>query len=97
MDFYLNPYCNDLNAFYIFNYYKKNNNKNAYYVINSKSDLYKKLAEQNKTQNLLPVNSNDNIFEKLYYYFLIIVLYFRLKFKNNYQFLCFNIYSKISK
>lgn len=71
MDFYLNPYCNDLNAFYIFNYYQKNNNKNAYYVINSKSDLYKKLIKQNKAQNLLPVNSKDNIFEKLYNYFLI--------------------------
>lgn len=66
MDYYKNPYCNDLNAYYIFKYYQKNNNQNAYYIINFKSDLYKNLAKQNRTQNLLPVNSNDNIFNKLY-------------------------------
>ena len=70
MDFYINPYCNDLNAYYIFNYYLKNNNQNAYYIINCKSDLYKNLVKQNRTQNLLPVNTNDNIINKLYNYFL---------------------------
>jgi hypothetical protein len=66
MDFYTNPYCNDLNAYYIFNYYLKNNNQNAYYIINCKSDLYKNLVKQNRTQNLLPINTNDNIINKLY-------------------------------
>ena len=66
MDFYQNPYCNDLNAYYIFKYYQENNNNNAYYIINCESDLYKQLTKKNKTQNLIPVNSNDNIIDKLY-------------------------------
>ena len=66
MDFYPNPFCNDLNAYYIFKYYQKNNNNNAYYIINCKSDLYQYLTKQNQTQNLIPVDSNDNIVEKLY-------------------------------
>ncbi len=70
MDFYQNPYCNDLNAYYIFKYYQENNNNNAYYIINCESDLYKQLTKKNKTQNLIPVNSNDNIIDKLYNYFL---------------------------
>ena len=69
MDFYPNPYCNDLNAYYIFDYYQKKNNSNAYYVINSKSNLYKQLIRKNKTQNIIPIYSNDNIFEKLYNFF----------------------------
>ena len=70
MDFYPNPYCNDLNAYYIFKYYQKKKINNAYYVINIKSDLYIYLKKENKTQNLIPINSNDNIYEKLYEYIL---------------------------
>ena len=70
MDYYPNPYCNDLNAYYIFKYYQKKKNNNAYYVINLNSDLYKYLKIQNKTQNLIPINSNDNIYDKLYEYIL---------------------------
>ena len=72
MDYYLNPYCNDLNAYYIFKYYQKKKNNNAYYIINCKSQLYKYLTKQNQTQNLIPVDSNDNIIDKLYNYFLIL-------------------------
>lgn len=70
IDYYQNPYCNDLNAYYIFKYYQKSKNNNAYYIINYKSELYKYLTKQNQTQNLIPVDSNDNIIDQLYNYFL---------------------------
>ena len=66
MDYYQNPYCNDINAYYIFKRYKENKNENAYYVINKKSKLFQNLVDKNETENLIPVNSNDDIFEKLY-------------------------------
>lgn len=70
MDYYQNPYCNDINAYYIFKRYKENKNENAYYVINKKSKLFQNLVDKNETENLIPVNSNDDIFEKLYNYIL---------------------------
>ena len=69
-DFYKNPYCNDYNAYYIFKYYLKNKNYDAFYIINYQSDLYNALLKENNTQNLIPVHSNDNIFNLLYNYIL---------------------------
>ena len=35
-------------------------------MINKKSKLFQNLVDKNETENLIPVNSNDDIFEKLY-------------------------------
>ena len=58
------------NAYYIFEYYQKRNISNAYYIINCKSDLYKNLVRQNKTQNLIPVYSSQFIYNAIYSYIL---------------------------
>ena len=39
-------------------------------MINKKSKLFQNLVDKNETENLIPVNSNDDIFEKLYNYIL---------------------------
>ena len=58
-DFFINKYCASIDAYYIFQYYQRNNISYAYYIINDKSDLYNLLLMQNKTTNLIPVNNND--------------------------------------
>ena len=67
-DFYNNPFCNDINAYLLFEYYIKNNETNAYYVINSQSELYKMLLKKNQTNNLIPIHTNDNLYEAIYPY-----------------------------
>lgn len=69
-DFYNNPFCNDINAYLLFEYYIKNNETNAYYVINSQSELYKMLLKKNQTNNLIPIHTNDNLYEAIYPYLL---------------------------
>ena len=69
-DFYTNPYCNDINSYLIFDYYIKNNETDAYYVINTGTDLYKELSKKNKTKNLIPIYSYGNLFEVIYPYLL---------------------------
>jgi hypothetical protein len=69
-DFYTNPYCNDINSYLIFEYYIKNNETDAYYVINTGTDLYKELSKKNKTKNLIPIHSYGNLFEVIYPYLL---------------------------
>jgi CDP-glycerol glycerophosphotransferase (TagB/SpsB family) len=69
-DYYNNPYCNDINAYLIFKYFCNKNITDAYYVINSKSDLYKSLLKKNETQNLIIINPSDNFYRKLYPYIL---------------------------
>jgi len=69
-DFYSNPYCNDINSYLLFEYYIKNNETDAYYIINKGTDLYKELFKKNKTKNLIPIQSYDNLFEVIYPYLL---------------------------
>ena len=69
-DFYTNPYCNDINSYLLFEYYIKNNETNAYYVINTGTDLYKELYKKNKTKNLIPIHSYINLFQVIYPYLL---------------------------
>lgn len=64
-DFIDSDVCEDTNAYLIFQYFQKINNDNAYYIINERSDLYKSLVDQNKTKNIIPVNSNFD-YMKLY-------------------------------
>lgn len=70
MDYYDNPYCDDMNSYIIFQYYLKHNITNAYYVINIQSDLYKSLLKKNQTQNLIPVYSSQFIYNAIYSYIL---------------------------
>ena len=69
-DFYNNPFCNDINAYLLFEYYIKNNETNAYYVINVQSELYQTLLKKNQTNNLIPIHTHDNLYEKIYPYLL---------------------------
>jgi CDP-glycerol glycerophosphotransferase (TagB/SpsB family) len=69
-DFYNNPFCNDINAYLLFEYYIKNNETNAYYVINIQSELYQILLNKNQTNNLIPIHTHDNLYEKIYPYLL---------------------------
>ena len=69
-DYYNNPYCNDINAYYIFEYYIKKNITDAYYVINFQSELYKSLLIKNQTDNLIPINTSDYIYDIIYPYLL---------------------------
>ena len=69
-DFYNNPFCNDINAYLLFEYYIKNNETNAYYVINVQSELYHTLLKKNKTNNLIPIHTHDNLYQKIYPYLL---------------------------
>ena len=69
-DFFGNKYCSDINAFALFEYYLENNITDSYYIINNKSDLYKNLKEENKTQNLILINGGMNIYETLFNYIL---------------------------
>ena len=64
-DYIYSPVCEDKNSFIIFQYYQKNNNNEAYYVLNEKTELYKLLLKQNKTNNIIPyknVNHNEHLF-----------------------------------
>jgi len=69
-DYYNNPFCNDINAYLLFEYYIKNNETNAYYVINAQSELYQMLLKKNQTTNLIPINTHDNLYEVIYPYLL---------------------------
>jgi len=69
-DFYNNPFCNDINAYLLFEYYIKNNETNAYYVINVQSELYQMLLKKNQTNNLIPIHVHDNLYEAIYPYLL---------------------------
>ena len=68
-DLFTSRFCFDKNAYYIFEYYL-NNDYNAYYLINSESDLYISLLKQNKTKNLILYTSGENIYEKMFPYLL---------------------------
>ena len=69
-DFYGSRFCSDINAYTLFEYYLKNNIKEAYYIINKNSDLYRSLRKENKTDNLILINTRENIYEKLFNYIL---------------------------
>ena len=60
-DYIYSPVCEDLNSYSIFEYYQKNNIDYAYYVINVETELYKSLLEHNKTNNLIPFRSHQDI------------------------------------
>jgi len=70
IDFYNNPFCNDINAYLLFKHYIKINETNAVYVINNSSELYKSLLKKNKTKNLIPVNDTSNFYKVMYPYLL---------------------------
>ena len=60
-DYVYSPVCEDLNSYTIFEYYRKSNFDNAYYVINARTELYKSLLKQNETKNLIPYRNHlDN-------------------------------------
>ena len=64
-DYINSPVCEDLNSFTIFQYYQQHNNNDAYYVLNSKTELYSSLLKQNKTKNIIPYynfRSNKHLF-----------------------------------
>lgn len=69
-DYFTSKYCSDINAYSVFDYYLKENYNNVYYIINIESELYQSLLEQNKTNNLILINMNENIFDVLFYYLL---------------------------
>jgi CDP-glycerol glycerophosphotransferase (TagB/SpsB family) len=69
-DYFINKYCNDINSYIIFEYFRKNNNSNAYYIINEESLLYQSLLEKNQTNNLIPINPSTNYWDKLYNFIL---------------------------
>lgn len=69
-DFYNNPFCNDINAYLLFEYYIKINVTNAFYIINYQSELYQTLQKKNQTNNLILINTYDNIYEVIYPYLL---------------------------
>ena len=68
-DFITSPICSDKNSYLLFQEYKTNNDTNAYYVINEKTELYKSLLQKNQTQNLIPFTNFSNI-EELFPYLL---------------------------
>ena len=53
-DYINSPICSDTNSFNIFQAYQRNNDTNAYYVINEKTELYKSLLRKNQTHNIIP-------------------------------------------
>ena len=59
-DYIYSPVCEDLNAFTIFEYYRKKSIDNAYYVLNEGTELYKSLSKQNKTWNIIPFKNNGD-------------------------------------
>lgn len=59
-DYIYSPICEDLNAFTIFEYYQKNKNNDAYYVLNEGTELYKSLLSRNKTKNIIPYRNEKN-------------------------------------
>ena len=64
-DYINSPVCEDSNSFTIFQYYQQHNNNDAYYVLNSKTELYSSLLKQNKTKNIIPYynfRSNKHLF-----------------------------------
>ena len=69
-DFFINKYCNDINSYIIFEYFRKNNNSDAYYIINEESLLFQSLLEKNQTNNLIPINPSTNYWVKLYNFIL---------------------------
>ena len=69
-DYYNNPFCNDINAYLLFEYYIKNNETNAYYVINVQTELYQMLLKKKQTNNLIPIHNHDNLYETIYPYLL---------------------------
>lgn len=70
IDFYNNPFCNDINAYLLFKHYIKINETNAVYVINNSSELYKSLLKKNKTKNLIPVKGTSSFYKVIYPYLL---------------------------
>ena len=69
-DYYPSKYCSDINAYTVFDYYLKQDYKNVYYIINIESELYKSLNEQNKTENLILINTTKNIYDDLFPFIL---------------------------
>jgi hypothetical protein len=59
-DYIYSPICEDLNAFTIFEYYRKKSIDNAYYILNEGTELYKSLSKQNKTWNIIPFKNNGD-------------------------------------
>ena len=60
-DLYTSKSCCDKNAYYLFEYYIKNQIDKPYYIINNESDLYKYLLNLKKTNNLILYNENNKI------------------------------------
>ena len=58
-DYFISKCCYDKSAFYIFQYYLRNNLYIPYYIINENSDFYKSLLIQNKTKNLILYNDKN--------------------------------------
>lgn len=53
-DYINSPICSDTNSYNIFQVYQRNNDTDAYYVINEKTELYNSLLKNNQTQNIIP-------------------------------------------
>ena len=69
-DYYPSKNCYDKSAFLLFEYYLNNNIDIAYYIINSQSDFYKSLLQNNKTKNLILYNNTNllSFYQDLYNY-----------------------------
>ena len=68
-DFITSPNCADKNSFILFQTYRRNNETNAYYVINEKSELFNSLLKKNQTQNIIPFKNYKHI-DDLFQYLL---------------------------
>ena len=67
---FTNKYCDDINAYSVFEFYLKKNYNNTYYIVNKESGLFQNLLNQHKTKNLILINDNETkmINNELFYY-----------------------------
>lgn len=61
--------CNDINGYYLFEYYQEKNISDVYYMININSSLFKSLEAENKTKNLI-IYEGESIWDILFDYLL---------------------------
>ena len=59
-DYVSSPFCEDFNAYTIFQYYQENEINNAYYVLNEGTELYNYLLRQGKMKNIIPYKNNKH-------------------------------------
>ena len=71
LDYIESNVCSDENAYLVFKYLLEKNFRNAYYFINSETELYKNLYETKKAKNIIPLDGNEVKTYKMLYPFLL--------------------------